>query len=65
MSIHVKADFARLPIKWIQSGGVAAFDSRVGDEARCALQQNTSIGALRLFVSLNRPGFRRHLFALN
>jgi len=52
MSIHVKADFARLPIKWIQSGGVAAFDSRVGDEARCALQQNTSIGALRLFVSL-------------
>ncbi|MDX9668622.1 hypothetical protein QMK50_27125 [Pseudomonas sp. P5_152] len=45
-------DFARLPIKWIQGGGVAAYDSRVGDEARNRPQQNSSIAALRLFVSL-------------
>lgn len=52
MSITTRADFARLPIKWIQSGRVAVFDSRVGDEPRNRAQQNSSIAALRLFVSL-------------
>lgn len=52
MSRTEKPDFARLPIKWIQSGGVAMFDSRVGDGKRCQLEQNKSIGALRLFLSL-------------
>ncbi|MBC3455903.1 MULTISPECIES: hypothetical protein [Pseudomonas] len=52
MRTQVKADFARLPIKWIQSGGVAVFDSRLGDGERCQLEQNKSLGALRLFISL-------------
>ncbi|WAB99737.1 hypothetical protein OSW16_08885 [Pseudomonas putida] len=46
------ADFARLPIKWIQGGGITAFDSRVGDDARTRALQNASIAALRLFISL-------------
>lgn len=52
MSTTDKPDFARLPIKWIQNGGVAVFDSRVGDGERCQLEQNKSLGALRLFISL-------------
>ncbi|WP_369988848.1 hypothetical protein [Pseudomonas xanthosomatis] len=52
MSTNETADFARLPIKWIQGGGVAAFDNRVGEEARSRTQQNSSITALRLFISL-------------
>lgn len=52
MSTTDKPDFARLPIKWIQSGGVAVFDSRLGNGERCLLEQNTSLGALRLFISL-------------
>ncbi|MEE1865382.1 hypothetical protein [Pseudomonas auratipiscis] len=52
MSTQDKGDFARLPIKWIQGGSVAAFDSRVDGGARCLLEQNTSLGALRLYVSL-------------
>lgn len=52
MSTKETADFARLPIKWIQGGGVAAFDSRVGEEARSRPLQNSSISTLRLFISL-------------
>lgn len=44
--------FARLPIKWIQSGELANFDSRVEGQAISRFEQNSSIAALRLFVSL-------------
>lgn len=44
--------FARLPIKWIQGGGIAVFDSRIEDQARSRAHQNSSIAALKLFVSL-------------
>lgn len=44
--------FARLPIKWIQSGEVAKFDSRIDGQAISRTEQNSSIAALRLFVSL-------------
>lgn len=44
--------FARLPIKWIQNAGIAVFDSRIGDQPRSRAEQNSSIAALRLFVSL-------------
>jgi len=44
--------FARLPIKWIQNAGIAVFDSRIGGQPRSRAEQNSSIAALRLFVSL-------------
>ncbi|WP_447649152.1 hypothetical protein [Pseudomonas abietaniphila] len=50
-SIELPA-FARLPIKWIQNAGVAVFDSRVTGQPRSRAQQNSSIAALKLFVSL-------------
>ncbi|WP_223434174.1 MULTISPECIES: hypothetical protein [unclassified Pseudomonas] len=52
MSSSETVDFARLPIKWIQSGGVTVFDSRVGEESKNRVQQNSSIAALKLFISL-------------
>ncbi|MFQ6575292.1 hypothetical protein [Pseudomonas sp. UM16] len=52
MSTTETKDFARLPIRWIQKEGVAAFDSRVGEDARNRAQQNSSIAALKLFICL-------------